>query len=269
MFPALYLCNQNTAADSLNSPSRLCAFAVDTSYLRAVHLFYQPGLSAETILLSEDESKHAIRVLRLGIGDSVALVDGKGTRAIAEVVSDHPKRCELRVIKRTHEAPSRSYHLHVAVAPTKNNERIEWFLEKATEIGIDELTLLGCEHSERTTVKAERLEKVAVSAMKQSQQSWLPVINGMVPFDGFVKTAAADVKLIAHCDEGTKNPLATFSFTGKKVLVLIGPEGDFSRAEVETALGSHYTAVSLGETRLRTETAALYAVNALSVLSAK
>jgi len=225
-----------------------------------MHCFFQTDLTSEFISLSEDESKHAIRVLRLTIGDQVEIVDGKGTRAIAEVTSDHAKRCELSIVSRTLEKSSRNFHLHIAVAPTKNIERIEWFLEKATEIGIDEITLLDCEHSERTTVKAERLEKVAISAMKQSQQSWLPVINEMISFDKFVMSANADVKLIAHCEEGSKNPISGFSFSGKRVLVLIGPEGDFSRAEIETALGNHFTAVSLGETRLRTETAALYAV---------
>jgi 16S rRNA (uracil1498-N3)-methyltransferase len=232
-----------------------------------MHLFYQPDLSGETILLSEDESKHAVRVLRLSAGDEVQIVDGKGTRATAEVANDHPKRCELRIVSRVQEQTLRNFHLHIAVAPTKNNERIEWFLEKATEIGVDEITLLDCEHSERTSVKSERLEKVAVSAMKQSQQSWLPVIHEMIPFETFVKNAVADVKLIAHCDEGLKNPVSGISFSGKNVLFLIGPEGDFSRAEIETALAHQFTAVSLGDTRLRTETAALYAVTAASILA--
>lgn len=239
-----------------------------------MHIFYQPDLTSDLISLSEDESKHAVRVLRLSIGDQVEIVDGKGTRAVAEVTSDHAKRCELRVVSRTREKSSRNFHLHIAVAPTKNNERIEWFLEKAVEIGVDEITLLECEHSERTTVKTERLGKVAVSAMKQSQQSWLPVINEMISFEKFVKSAAADIKLIAHCDEGGKNPISqvfsrqpstplSLTSTRKNILVLIGPEGDFSRAEIETALGNQFIAVSLGETRLRTETAALYAVIAV------
>lgn len=230
-----------------------------------VHLFYQPDLTSDLISLSEDESKHAIRVLRLSVGDKVEIVDGKGTRAVAEVTSDHAKRCELRIVSRTREKSPRKFHLHLAVAPTKNIERIEWFLEKAVEIGVDEITLLECEHSERTTVKSERLEKVAVSAMKQSQQSWLPVINEMVSFGKFVKSTSAEVKLIAHCDEGSKNPISKISFSGKNILVLIGPEGDFSPAEIETALGNQFTAVSLGETRLRTETAALYAVIAVNL----
>lgn len=242
-------------------------------YLRAVHLFYQPDLTSDLISLSEDESKHAIRVLRLAIGDQVELVDGKGTRAVAEVSDDHPKRCVLRINSRNQETTKRNYHLHVAVAPTKNIERIEWFVEKATEIGIDEITLLDCEHSERSVVKTERLEKVAISAMKQSQQSWLPVINEMISFGQFLKSASADLKLIAHCDEGAKNPISTvvtstplgLTSNQQRILILIGPEGDFSPSEIETALGNQFTAVSLGETRLRTETAALYAVVAVSL----
>jgi len=236
-------------------------------YLRVVHLFYQPDLNSDLISLSEDESKHAVRVLRLSVGNQVEIVDGKGTRAVAEVSDDHPKRCVLKINSRTLETTRRNYYLHIAVAPTKNIERIEWFIEKATEIGIDEITLLDCEHSERTVVKNERLEKVAISAMKQSQQSWLPVINEMITFGNFLRSVSADVKLIAHCDEGMKNPVSKISFSGKKVLILIGPEGDFSPVEIETALGSNFAAVSLGETRLRTETAALYAVTALSVIS--
>jgi 16S rRNA (uracil1498-N3)-methyltransferase len=229
-----------------------------------VHLFYQPDLTSEGILLSEEESKHAVRVLRLNNGSQVELVDGKGTRAIAEVVDDHPKRCALKIVSRTLEKPVRSFYLHIAVAPTKNIERIEWFVEKATEVGIDEISLINCEHSERTTVKVDRLEKVAVSAMKQSQQSWLPLINEMQRFPAFLSAAHADVKLVAHCDEGAKNPISEISFAGKKILVLIGPEGDFSPEEINLSVASGFVPVSLGETRLRTETAALYAVIAIA-----
>lgn len=233
-----------------------------------MHLFYQPDLSGETILLSEEESKHAIRVLRMSIGEQVEIVDGKGTRALAEVADDHPKRCALKIVSRTQEKANRGYHLHIAVAPTKNMERIEWFVEKAVEIGVDEISFLECEHSERDTIKLERIEKVAVSAMKQSQQSWLPVLNEMMDFHTFMNSAeSTDLMLIAHCDEGDRKLLSDFSFSGKKIIVLIGPEGDFSGEEIETAIGHQYVPVSLGETRLRTETAALYAVTAISALT--
>jgi 16S rRNA (uracil1498-N3)-methyltransferase len=253
-----------------------------------VHLFYQPDLTADSVTLSEDESKHAIRVLRLSVGDEVELIDGGGTRAIAEVVNDHDKRCELRIISRKYDTDPRNYYVHIAIAPTKNMERTEWFVEKAVEIGIDEISFITCEHSERDVIKLDRIEKVAVSAMKQSQQSWLPVINEMVAFEKFIRSKSADVKLIAHCDEGSKNPISqvfsrqsstqpvqsaveglSLTSINKNILVLIGPEGDFSRAEIETALENNFTAVSLGETRLRTETAALYAVTAINLLAAK
>lgn len=230
-----------------------------------MHIFFQPDLTSDSILLSEEESKHAIRVLRLNVGEEVQLVDGKGNRAVAEVADAHPKRCVLKINSRSAEKPKRNFYLHIAVAPTKNIERIEWFVEKATEIGIDEITLIECEHSERTVVKVERLEKVAVSAMKQSQQSWMPVINDVIPIGRFLSTSNAEINLIAHCDEGAKNPINVLSFADKKVLILIGPEGDFSPVEIKSAIANGFSPVSLGETRLRTETAALYAVMAVNL----
>ncbi len=225
-----------------------------------MHFFYQPNLSAEYIHLDEDESKHAIRVLRIVAGDQVEVVNGKGQRVIAEVSKDHPKRCELRIISRVQETSPRPYYLHVAVAPTKSIDRIEWFLEKAVEIGIDEVSFLKCENSERTAVKMERMEKVAVSAMKQSQQSRIPVLNEVRQFDELLSNTTGDIRLIAHCEESAKNPIQTKIEKGKSILVLIGPEGDFSTNEINQALAEGFIPISLGETRLRTETAALYAV---------
>ncbi len=241
-----------------------------------MHFFYQPDLSAEFIYLDEDESKHAIRVLRMTIGEQVEVVDGKGQRVIAEVTKDHPKRCELKIISRKEEASPRAFHLHIAIAPTKSIERIEWFVEKAIEIGIDEISFLQCEHSERTVVKMERMEKVAVSAMKQSQQSRIPILHEMKSFTEFVNETPADICVIAHCLEGLKKSIsahvtsAPLSLTTgpkqksiPKYLVLIGPEGDFSPEEIKLAIEQGYSPVSLGETRLRTETAAFYALMAV------
>lgn len=225
-----------------------------------MHFFYQPDLSKEFIHLDEDESKHAIRVLRMTIGEQVEVVDGKGQRVIAEVTNDHPKRCELQIVSRKTDTSPRNYYLHVAVAPTKSIDRIEWFLEKAVEIGIDEVSFVECEHSERTVVKMERMEKVAVSAMKQSQQSRIPVINEVRQYDELISGTSAEIRLIAHCEDSLKNPLQNKIEKGKSILVLIGPEGDFSSEEIKLALAAGFTPVSLGETRLRTETAALYAV---------
>ncbi|HTF06155.1 MAG TPA: 16S rRNA (uracil(1498)-N(3))-methyltransferase [Bacteroidia bacterium] len=233
-----------------------------------MHFFYQPDLSGEFIYLDEDESKHAIRVLRMTIGEQVEIVDGKGIRAVAEVTKDHPKRCELRIVSRKTEESPRNYYLHIAVAPTKNIERIEWFVEKAVEIGIDEISFLDCEHSERTVVKMERMEKVAVAAMKQSQQSRVPVIHAMKPFAEFVAESKSDVRLIAHCEEGAKNPVQKAIAGIKSILVLIGPEGDFSNEEIKLAVERGFVPTSLGETRLRTETAALYTVMAAAIVTA-
>lgn len=174
-----------------------------------MHTFYVSDLSPNNIKLDEDESKHAIRVLRLVIGSEVILVDGKGTRAIAVVNEDHPKRCSLEIQTREKEKSDRAYKLHIAIAPTKNLDRLEWFIEKATEIGIDSIILIGCEHSERFTVKMERMEKVTVAAIKQSQQSWLPTVTGVVTFKDFLNSVPLNAqKFIAHCATGEKKNIA-------------------------------------------------------------
>jgi 16S rRNA (uracil1498-N3)-methyltransferase len=229
-----------------------------------MHCFYEPDLSRETVLLSEEESKHAVRVLRLSTGDQVELLDGNGTRAVAEVSDDHPKRCVLRIISRITEPTGRNCRLHIAVAPTKNIDRMEWFVEKAAEIGIDEITFLECEHSERNTIKIDRIEKVAISAMKQSQQSHLPKINELTSFREFISACNADIKLIAHCVASERKALRDFSFTNKSVAILIGPEGDFSNDEIDLAVQSGFQPVIFGNTRLRTETAAVYAVTVVN-----
>ena len=225
-----------------------------------MHLFYFPDLSGDLIALDEDESKHAIRVLRLQKGDSVALVDGKGLRAEATVEDDHAKRCTLLIQRRHSEPTGRNFRLHVAVAPTKNADRLEWFVEKATEIGIDRITLIQCDHSEKEKVKTERLEKLAVSAMKQSQQSWLPEIHGVMPLRELIENNEATQKFIAHCEESEKHALQSQVKHQGEILILIGPEGDFSEEEISFALQNGFHPVNLGDTRLRTETAALYAV---------
>lgn len=232
-----------------------------------MHCFYEPDLSGESVLLSEEESKHVVRVLRLSAGDQVELLDGKGTRAVAEVSDDHPKRCVLTLISRSNEPTERNFRLHIAVAPTKNTDRIEWFVEKATEIGIDEITFLECEHSERDTIKIDRIEKVAISAMKQSQQSHLPKINELTSFTDFISSCEAEIKLIAHCVDSERKDLRDFSFTNKTVAILIGPEGDFSNDEINLALQSGFQPVIFGKTRLRTETAAVYAVTLVNGIS--
>jgi 16S rRNA (uracil1498-N3)-methyltransferase len=232
-----------------------------------MHFFYFPDLSSNLITLDEDESKHAIRVLRLKNEDEVMLVDGKGTRAFAKVSDDHPKRCTLEITKREEETTGRNFKLHVAVAPTKNLDRMEWFVEKATEIGIDSITLISCDHSERFTVKTERMEKVAVSAIKQSQQAWLPEVKGVISFKEFLANVPANAqKFIAHCADGEKFPLKEKAKQQGEIYILIGPEGDFSKEEIVLAAEKGFTAITLGEKRLRTETAALVAVMSFHLL---
>lgn len=217
-------------------------------------------------ILNEDESLHCVKVLRHKVGDIICVIDGKGTRAIGKIEAAHAKQCAVSLSQKEIIAKNRNYYLHVAIAPTKNIERIEWFVEKAVEIGIDEITFIRCKNSERTVVKDERIIKVAESAVKQSKQAYLPKVNSLVDYKEFIKNTPADIKLIAHCEEEKKVSINSTISKGKSHLVLIGPEGDFSNEEIELAIKAQYTAVSLGENRLRTETAGLYAAAALAVL---
>lgn len=225
-----------------------------------MHVFYTPDINSNEYVLNEDESKHCIRVLRLGIGARVHLIDGKGGLYLAEIIGDAKKNVTLRVVEVNSEYNKRSHHLHIAVAPTKNIDRLEWFLEKATEIGIEEITPLICDRSERRVVKEDRLTKVITSAVKQSLQAYHPVLNQATNFSDFLKMNNASVKMIAHCIEGEPRQfISEILKPGQDCTLLIGPEGDFSPAEIEMALQSGYKPLTLGNTRLRTETAALAA----------
>ncbi len=222
-----------------------------------MNLFYIPEITPESkeITLSEEESKHACRVLRLKNGDQLLLLDGRGGTFLTEITEDHPKHCTVKVLKYDFEENDLK-EIHIAIAPTKNNERIEWFLEKTTELGITEITLLLCGNSERKQIKEDRFEKILVSAMKQSQRKYLPKLNTLVPFREFIQKHPKGA--LAHCYEGEKkNVQAVFKSTDYPIL--IGPEGDFTPEEVELAQKSGYDFVTLGKNRLRTETAGLYA----------
>jgi 16S rRNA (uracil1498-N3)-methyltransferase len=226
-----------------------------------MQLFYTPDIdpSLPQYFLSEEESKHAVRVLRLVVGDEVTLIDGKGGLYKAEIRDAHPKRTILQINSVTTGFNKRNHYLHIAIAPTKNLDRVEWFLEKATEIGIDEITLIICQRSERKEAKAERLDKIITSAIKQSIKAYHPVLNAPVALSQFLKQSFNGQKFIAHCDEGEKISLAQSIEKQSRYLILIGPEGDFTPAEVDAALQNGYKAITLGESRLRTETAALEA----------
>jgi 16S rRNA (uracil1498-N3)-methyltransferase len=226
-----------------------------------MHIFYTPEITADSTayLLSEEESKHAIRVLRMEAGSEVQLVDGRGGFYTAKIADAHPKRTLLQIISIQQAYGKRNHYLHIAVAPTKNIERLEWFLEKATEIGIDEVTLLLCQRSERKDAKIERLNKIITSAVKQSIKAYHPVLNALTSFDQLIRTPFNGQKFIAHCLPEGKVALASALQLKSSCLVLIGPEGDFSEKEIADALQYGFQPITLGNSRLRTETAALEA----------
>lgn len=229
-----------------------------------MHLFYTPDI-AHSHELPADEAAHALRVLRLQPGDEVRLTDGQGGFYHARISECNRKRCMVEVIEQEEQAPLWTGHLHLALAPTKNMDRMEWLAEKATEIGFDELTFLNCQWSERRIVKGERIEKILISAMKQSLKARLPKLNDITDFAQFVKQPVGGQKFIAHCHEGEKTPLRQALQPAQDALVLIGPEGDFSPDEVALAVAEGFTPVTLGNTRLRTETAALVAVHLMNL----
>jgi 16S rRNA (uracil1498-N3)-methyltransferase len=226
-----------------------------------MQLFYTPDIEPTHLqyFLSEEESKHCIRVLRLGVGDEVKLVDGRGGLYSAQIKDAHPKRTILQITAVTTAFNKRNHYLHIAIAPTKNIERLEWFLEKATEIGIDEISLIICQRSERKEAKVERLNKIITSAIKQSIKAYHPKLNEALPLDELLLHEFNGQKFIAHCNEGDKIGLREGIVPHGKYLILIGPEGDFSGKEIENALNKGFKAITLGESRLRTETAALEA----------
>lgn len=235
-----------------------------------MHLFYTPDIQPQhkAFILSEEESKHAVRVLRLAAGQQLRLVDGSGGYYTAVITDAHPKRTVLEILEVSAAHGKRPYHLHVAIAPTKSIDRMEWFLEKATEVGVDEITPIICDHSERKEVKIERLRKVVVAAMKQSLAAYLPKINPITRFDDFIGSGFLAKRFIAHCADGEKQHINDGLRRGESAVVLIGPEGDFSPAEIRRAMEeAGYTGVTLGNTRLRTETAALMACAEVAILN--
>ena len=231
-----------------------------------MHLFYTPDVSTDFYLLSEEESKHCIRVLRLQQGDTVYLVDGAGGKYTAIIQEANPKKCQLQVIDKQIEYGKLPYSTHIAVAPTKNMDRMEWFMEKAVEIGVTEITFLLCENSERRHLKLDRLEKIAVSAMKQSQKGYLPLLHDLTPYSRFVQKTYAEHTYIAHLEEDATKSIKDYYRHGQPHCIMIGPEGDFSPGEIAAAYEAGIRPVTLGRSRLRTETAALVACHTLNVL---
>jgi 16S rRNA (uracil1498-N3)-methyltransferase len=228
-----------------------------------MQLFYLEHPEKE-IILSAEESKHATKVLRKKEGDILNFTDGKGAFYKAEITVADTRKCRLEIVSTEQKPKQHNYHLHIAIAPTKNMDRYEWFLEKATEIGIDEITPIICSHSERKILKTERCNRILLSAMKQSLKFHLPKLNEAITLKDFLKQDFKGNKYIAHCEDGEKTELRTQEKAAKSI-ILIGPEGDFSPNEIEMALQNQFKAVSLGISRLRTETAGLVAVNTINI----
>jgi 16S rRNA (uracil1498-N3)-methyltransferase len=231
-----------------------------------VNLFYQPLIGENIHHLDEEESRHCIKVLRKRQGELIHITDGKGSFYDAIIVKDDPRQCTF-TIKHQSKEKEKGFSVHIAIAPTKNADRIEWFVEKSVEIGVDHITLIDCQNSERSFIKTERLKKVAISAMKQSIKATLPEVSGILSFDDLINNHPATQRFIAYVDASNPLHLKDEARPGQHYLVLIGPEGDFSKEELEAALALGYRKVNLGHSRLRTETAGVVACHTLNLVN--
>jgi len=229
-----------------------------------MQLFYNPDIAKNypDFAFPREESKHIVRVLRKNEGDTLYITNGKGWLFKAEIISANQNNCKASVISKELQ-PKRSYKVHMVVAPTKMNDRYEWFLEKATEIGVDSITPVICDNSERKVIKLDRFNKILQSAMKQSLQCYLPKLNDPVSFNTFLKQDIEGQKFIAHCENTDRKSLKNILKANQDTTILIGPEGDFSSHEIQLALDSGFNPVTLGDTRLRTETAAIAACHSV------
>ena len=234
-----------------------------------MHLFLTDSTLSDYAILSQEESRHCVRVLRMGVGDELWVTAGDGVMCRARVAVPDDKACEVEIVERIQNYQRRPFSLHLAVAPTKNSARLEWLVEKAVEIGIDRITPVICDHSERGSQKTDRLEKIALSAMKQSLKATKPIIDQPVKLLDFLNdNAAVDAqRLVCYCSGEERHTLNDCYTPGRDALVLIGPEGDFSDREIAAALDCGFQPVTLGSCRLRTETAGLYAVTALNFIN--
>ena len=237
----------------------------------ALPFFYtEPIFSSNNIVvLNEENSKHVVQVLRMQEGRQLKLTDGKGNIYTAEITDAHKKKCTVKIIETTVVKPA-AHKVCIAISPVKNNSRLEWFLEKATEIGVREIVLLMCERTEKQHIRLDRINNILISAMLQSQQAWLPVLNEPIKFEKFINANKSANLYIAHCEEHNKTSLKELSGQSTNQLInhstiLIGPEGDFTIEEIAQALDNKYIPVTLGNTRLRTETAALVAATLLCI----
>lgn len=235
-----------------------------------MQLFYNPALlsSYKEVTFDKEESRHIVKVLRMEEGDRFRITNGNGSFFAAQITIANPKACMVKILSEEKQLPL-PYYLHMAVAPTKLNDRFEWFLEKATEIGISEITPIICDHSERKVIKTDRYQKIIQSAMKQSLKSYLPHLNESVSFGEFLNNQKENknLKFIAHCENTDKKSLKSLLTPNQRTVILIGPEGDFSGDEIQMAKNAGYIPVTLGESRLRTETAAVVACHSVSFVN--
>ena len=233
-----------------------------------MQFFYTNQINQGVATLDEEESRHCIKVLRKTKGDIIQLIDGKGGFYTGLIETPHEKKCIIKITAQTLEYGKRNYSVHIAIAPTKNIDRIEFFVEKAVELGVDEITFVRCEHSERKEIKIERIEKIVLSAVKQSIKAYLPKIHPLISFKDFVKNCPkVHNRFIAYLAEDENEHLVNLTQKASSNVVLIGPEGDFSPAEIELARKENFYPVSLGQSRLRTETAGLVACHILNLVN--
>ncbi len=230
-----------------------------------MELFYCNTINETHAIFDEQESTHCIRVLRHKAGDRIIFTDGKGKRYVGGIETPHPKNCVVK-IESSEEEQAAHAHLHIAIAPPKAIDRFEWFLEKATELGVNEVTPLLCRYSERKHLNMERCEKILVSSMKQSNRLFVPQFNAMMAYNSFMQQPLTGTKLIAHCEPSEKKMMKNIAPFNTKITILIGPEGDFSKEEIEKAVSEKFEEITLGEKRLRTETAAIHVCSAVNLL---
>jgi len=229
-------------------------------------IFFKDEITNNIIILNEEESRHCVKVLRIKTGEQVTVTNGKGEEVNCILINNNPKQCELEVVNKYTHSTGRNYYLHLAVAPAKSNERIEWLIEKAVETGVDEISFIETKNTERTKINIDRLNKIAISAIKQSKQWWLPKINGVVNYSEFINNNNTTAfTLIAHVGS---NSLSNFKQIAgvKNIIILVGPEGDFTEPEIHMAHNKGFKSLWLGKNILRTETAALYACMGVKII---
>jgi 16S rRNA (uracil1498-N3)-methyltransferase len=229
-----------------------------------MQVFYAPDITGNMYILDQNESKHIVRVLRMSAGTRVKLIDGKGNLYEGVIDDPDPRECSIRITGVINNFETRSYRLHIAISPLKNSDRLEWFIEKSVELGIDEITPLICRNTEKPNIKKERIGNIIISAMKQSLKSTLTTINDPVTFSEFIERDHDGIRMIAHCNEAYKRIKISDSYSsGENALILIGPEGDFSKEEIAAATEKGFAGIHLGKSRLRTETAGIAACHSI------